>query len=109
MISCKSEPKEVKKDTKSNSSINYSKGFDIQYFKNHKVLEIKSPYPDSVESLEYILINDEADLSQFTNDEKIIRIPLKKTVVTSTTHIPMLELLEVEQSSWFSKHTLYLF
>lgn len=108
MISCKSEPKEVKKDTKSNSSINYSKGFDIQYFKNHKVLEIKSPYPDSVESLEYILINDEADLSQFTNDEKIIRIPLKKTVVTSTTHIPMLELLEVEQSLVGFPNTRYI-
>ncbi len=108
LISCKTGVKKEKKETKINSSINYAKGFDIQNFKTYIKLVVKSPYPDSNEHLEYILIDRETSSSQFVNDEKIIRIPLEKTVVTSTTHIPMLELLEVEQTLIGFPNTRYI-
>ena len=108
VFACKTESEKAKPNIESNSLIKYAKGFDIQYLNDHIKLEIKSPYPDSDEHLEYILIHNKTDLSQFTNDEKIISIPLEKTVVTSTTHIPMLELLEVEQSLIGFPNTRYI-
>lgn len=108
VFACKTESEKAKPIIESNSLIKYAKGFDIQYLNDHIKLEIKSPYPDSYEHLEYILIHNKTDLLQFTNDEKIISIPLEKTVVTSTTHIPMLELLEVEQSLIGFPNTRYI-
>jgi iron complex transport system substrate-binding protein len=108
VFACKTESEKVKLNIESNSLIKYAKGFDIQHLNDYIKLEVKSPYPDSYKHLEYILIHNKTDLSQFTNDEKIISIPLEKTVVTSTTHIPMLELLEVEQSLIGFPNTHYI-
>jgi len=94
---CKTEKKElVIKEI--NTSIKHAKGFDIQSFKNHKKLIIKSPYPDTKEQFEYILISKGAKIPKAENGLKSIRTPIEKLVVTSTTHIPMLELLEEENS-----------
>jgi len=94
---CKTEKKElIIKEI--NPSIKYAKGFDIQSFKTHKKLIIKSPYPDAKEQFEYILIPKGAKIPKAVNRLKIIRTPIEKLVVTSTTHIPMLELLNEENS-----------
>ena len=80
------------------SSIKHAKGFDIQYFDNYKKIIIKSPYPDAKEQFEYILIANE-NSSKFKSEAvPVIHTPVEKIVVTSTTHIPMLELLDEENS-----------
>ncbi len=70
--------------------IKYAKGFDIQYFKKYKKLTIKSPYPDSKQDLVYILTRKD---NGATDEPEHIQIPLSKIVATSTTHVPMLEIL----------------
>jgi len=90
LFSCKNEPK-INADTTINSKIKYAKGFDIQHFKDYTKLTIKAPYPNSKETFEFILTH-----SRTTTDLKTIQTPIKTIVVTSTTHIPMLELLNVE-------------
>jgi len=65
---------------------------------NFKVLEIKSPWPDSQDVFKYVLISAEnAMKTTFMRDayDGIIITPIKNIVVTSTTHIPALELLGV--------------
>ena len=47
------------------SSIKYAIGFDIQYFKNHKKLILKTPYLKAKESFEFILSNEK------TNNESL--------------------------------------
>lgn len=93
LFSCKNDrhnlPSEVKNS--SENRIKYAKGFDIQYFKDHTKLTIKAPYQNSKETFEFILTH-----SKTNNTLNTIQTPINSIVVTSTTHIPMLELLNVE-------------
>jgi iron complex transport system substrate-binding protein len=75
--------------------VKYAKGFDIQNYNGYKKLIIKSPYPDAEQYQEFILISDKK--MDFDGDDKI-NVPIKKIVVTSTTHIPMIEILDETES-----------
>ncbi|WP_299887449.1 ABC transporter substrate-binding protein [uncultured Lacinutrix sp.] len=88
--------------TKANTtSIDYAEGFTIINNSNHDILEIKSPWPNSEQTFRYVLISaEEAAKTTFMSDQYdgIILTPIKTIVVTSTTHIPALELLGVEET-----------
>jgi len=103
VFSCKNEAaKEVLKTVEGNQlEIKYAKGFSVTKYKTYKVLDIKNPWPKSEKNYRYVLISKEnASKTTFLKDEYdgIIIKPIKKIVVTSTTHIPALELLNVEQT-----------
>ena len=76
---------------------------DIQYFKNNKKLLIKAPYPNSKEVFEFTLSN-----SITKKHHNYIQTPVQTVVVTSTTHIPMLELLQVEDKLKGFPNTNYI-
>jgi iron complex transport system substrate-binding protein len=80
------------------SRINYASGFDIQVFENYKKLIIKSPYPNATESITYILVQKGSKLPDLQDNETLIKVPIEKIVVTSTTHIPILEILNEENA-----------
>jgi iron complex transport system substrate-binding protein len=87
---------------KNSSKISYAKGFDIVSTKNEKKLIIKNPYSNTSNNFEYIIkkgINDQLN---------VINTPIKKIVVTSTTHIPMLELLGEEKALVGFQNTDYV-
>jgi len=109
LIGCKENTtsKEQYKLHKQSIEIKYAKGFDIQYFKNYKKLIIKSPYQNSKEQFEYILYNKSTEAIVDFKKEPI-HVPIQKVVVTSTTHIPMLELLGVENTLIGFPHTKYV-
>ncbi|HKJ07071.1 MAG TPA: ABC transporter substrate-binding protein, partial [Flavobacteriaceae bacterium] len=72
------------------TALKYAEGFEIHHYKNHKTLIIKKPYQGATEKFTYTLVKNKVD-------KNAIEIPLKNIVATSTTHIPMLELLGVEE------------
>ena len=90
-ISCKNikEKESINLKVSTKSSIKYAKGFNIEYFETYKKLIVNAPYQNSNETFEFILIDK-------NSTKKGIKTPINSIVVTSTTHIPMLELLEVE-------------
>ncbi|NLP58743.1 ABC transporter substrate-binding protein [Lutibacter sp. B1] len=94
-FSCKNEKEKHLFNTFSSkeSAIKYAKGFDIQYNEDYKKLIIKTPYQNAENTFEYILTNSDSVIDK---SRKIIKTPINSIVVTSTTHIPMLELLHVE-------------
>ncbi len=106
--SCKKE-KENNKNTDQNkpsySLIRYAKGFDIQVFDAYKKLIIKTPYPGAKNQQEFILVT--ANISDNINDNKL-NIPLKRIVATSSTHIPMLELIGAENTLIGFPNTSYI-
>ena len=108
LLSCKKEVHKANLNIELNTSIKYAQGFEIKEFNDHKKLIINSPYKDSKQPLEYILISNNTDVSQFTSEVKTIQIPVKNIVVTSTTHIPMLELLELENALIGFPNTKYV-
>ncbi|MGI9532845.1 ABC transporter substrate-binding protein [Lutimonas sp.] len=92
--SCEKQTKKVQtenENTNTKTFIKYAKGFDIQQFNGYKKLIIKSPYPDAEQYQEFILVSDE--LRDFDGENKIL-VPLQTLVATSTTHIPMIEILD---------------
>lgn len=95
LFSCKKEMKFELNKTKSNSLNKYAQEFDIKIVKDYRKLIIYNPYKKSKQPLTYILATEKTDVSQFTITDKIIQIPVKSIVVTSTTHIPMLESLNL--------------
>ncbi|WP_397363112.1 ABC transporter substrate-binding protein [Olleya sp. R77988] len=83
------------------NSIAYAEGFNIKNYKNYKILKINNPWPNAEKAYKYVLISKEnAAKTSFMKDEYdgIIITPVKKVVVTSTTHIPALELLNEDES-----------
>ena len=97
---CKNErktPVSEKIEAKS-KLLKYAKGFSVEDYGDYKILEIKNPWPKAEKSYKYLLLgNKKSPLPQGEFDATI-EIPIKKIVVTSTTHIPALELLNVEQT-----------
>ncbi|MCF6181582.1 ABC transporter substrate-binding protein [Lutibacter sp.] len=86
----------------SKTNIKYAKGFEIQHFKDFTKLIIKAPYPNSKETFEFKLS------SKKSKDINTIHIPIKSLVVTSTTHIPFLELLNEEDKLVGFPNTKYI-
>lgn len=98
--SCKQTAKKEDVKPKTSNTIKYAKGFDIQKIGSDIKLIIKNPYPNATKTFEYILSSDKKP--------NTIQIPIKKLVVTSTTHIPMVELLNAENSLVGFPHTKYV-
>ncbi len=101
--SCKNETKQdlITTPTTQQQELKYAEGFLVTNVKNYKLLTIKSPWPKSEKVFKYVLISaEEAAKTTFLKDEYdgIIITPVQKIVATSTTHIPALELLEVEET-----------
>ena len=80
------------------STIKYAKGFDIINEKGTKKLLIKSAYQNSKELFSYQILNKDKKGARKAHIDQEILVPINRIVVTSTTHIPMIELLNEEAS-----------
>ncbi|MFH4964153.1 ABC transporter substrate-binding protein [Gaetbulibacter sp. M235] len=104
LSSCKNDQKKQSTDFPSNATViknEYAKGFEVTDFGVYKVLTIKSPWPNSKKTYNYALVQKDmlSKISLNANDfDAVITIPIEKIVVTSTTHLPSLELLHVEKT-----------
>ncbi|TYP94994.1 iron complex transport system substrate-binding protein [Fodinibius salinus] len=73
----------------------YADGFQISYHQNYKLLEILKPFQDQVDTLRYSLVPREiADQIQVKNTEEIA-IPVRSLIATSTTHLGLTEMLNI--------------
>jgi len=102
-FSCKKEKKlpvvsfPVSENIKTN--ILYAKGFSIEKSGDITLIKVTTPWPGNDQVFTYALISKEKLASMtLARDayDAIIATPVEKIVVTSTTHIPSLEALEVE-------------
>ena len=88
------------------STIKYAKGFDIVIENGLKKLIIKTGYQNATTIFEYLILNTTTKKATLNN--QTIQVPIKEIVVTSTTHIPMVELLNEESSIVGFPHTTYI-
>ncbi|CAL2074526.1 ABC transporter substrate-binding protein [Tenacibaculum sp. 190524A02b] len=103
LLQCKKAPKKViKTNNVTKTVLKYAKGFDIITENNQKKLVLKRMFPNSNKQLS-LIIGSTTNLSK-----QIIKTPINKLVVTSTTHIPMLELLGCENRLVGFPHTKYI-
>ena len=104
--------KEAKKEQQSlikpTLKIKYAKGFDIQYFTDYKKLHIISPFLNSKDTVSYTIFTKRKDAVLFDSMLNKLLVPIEKMVATSTTHIPMIELLNGQQHIIGFPHTKYV-
>ena len=94
-VSCKKEINTALLKPKS-TKIKYAKGFDIIEKNGVKKLIIKSAFQNSKEIFSFIIEKKNNDKTLNDPFNQKILVPINKIVVTSTTHIPMVELLNEE-------------
>lgn len=82
----------------SKNEIRYAKGLEIYKYNGFSILKITNPWPESKENFTYILQEKNGIIPDSLKQFPTIKIPLQSIVVTSTTHIPALELLGVENT-----------
>ena len=104
-ISCKKEPRIVIKSIEPESIIKHAKGFDIVDDNGIKKLIIKTAFQNSTEVSEYEILKKN---STSTSKNKIIKVPIQRIALTSTTHIPMVELLNKETTIVGFANTKYV-
>ena len=103
-FSCKNEVKETSElpgTTCKTLELKYAEGFSVLDNGNYKTITITNPWPNAEKEYKYIVISKEnAAKTTFLKDayDGIILTPIEKVIVTSTTHIPALELLDVEET-----------
>ena len=99
-VSCKNESgSSISNASEKKLELKYAKGFEVIYIENYKILKIKKPWPEAKKSYEYG-ISDSNTIIDWKSDafDGVINASIQNIVVTSTTHIPALELLGVEQT-----------
>jgi len=73
--------------------IQYAQGFEIEVFVGYKTITLKNPWPGTEKTFKYALVDKGAVLPNEKSFDAVVELPLKRIVVTSTTHIPSLEML----------------
>ena len=79
------------------NTIRHAKGLSIEKFDGYSVVTVRNPWPDAKENFSYILKKDGASVPDSLK-HPVVNVPIKSIVVTSTTHIPSLEMLGVENT-----------
>lgn len=93
LIQCKTETK-AEKAISSKNTVRYAKGFSIENYEGYSVVTVTNPWPKATQSYTYILKEKNGIVPDSLKQNLIIPIPIKTIVVTSTTHIPSLEMLD---------------
>lgn len=95
-FSCQQKQKKNIENQSPENYIRYATGLSIQKYTNFSIVTVSNPWPTSDKNYTYILHQKAAKIPDSLQKYTAIQVPIKSIVVTSTTHIPALELLEVE-------------
>lgn len=91
VISCGKKPEFITEKTP--ITLSYAKGFEIFRGKDFWEIHVTQGYTGAEKTFRYLILeeNSEAEKAGF---DAVVQLPISKIVVTSTTHIPHLDLLE---------------
>lgn len=92
-VSCK-QKEEVQKTLAVQNSIEHADGFELYEYEDFSILKVTRPWPGATEELVYVLKRGGHVLPDSLAKYPSISIPIKSVLVTSTTHLPALEILE---------------
>ncbi|WP_194768824.1 ABC transporter substrate-binding protein [Tamlana sp. I1] len=99
LTSCKEEKKSNNVITDkeiTSENIKYAKGFSISYHENYTEIIVTSPWARSQEAFRYIIVDNVEAIPEFYESAVVIQRPVSKVVAMSTTNIPTLEYLKVD-------------
>jgi iron complex transport system substrate-binding protein len=80
---------------KSDITIKYATGFIVKRQGSSTWVEVPSPFPGATSGFKYLLVPVGEPVPEHPENVKVIRTPISSIVCTSTTHIPLLDYLNV--------------
>ncbi|WP_203292841.1 ABC transporter substrate-binding protein [Luteirhabdus pelagi] len=94
-IGCKEKPSKDQSEATVTESftVTYAEGFSVTQKKGYKVLTIHSPWPGADVEYRYALVEKGDSIDDEEDFDAVLETPVTDVVVTSTTHIPSLEML----------------
>lgn len=104
----KNENTETVKAENVKNSIEYASGLSIVKYDDYSVVTVSNPWPNANKDFKYVLKEKDAKVPDSLQTYTTIQVPLTSVVVTSTTNIPFLEMLEVENKLVGFPHTDYI-
>ncbi len=90
--SCKQETKPVITESAKNT-VKYAQGLCIVNYTDYTLVTVTKPWPEAHENYRYVLHKKGAKIPDSLANLTRITVPVQRIVVTSTTHIPSLEML----------------
>jgi iron complex transport system substrate-binding protein len=97
LTQCK-KTENIAKATVNENEIVHAEGFSLVEYDDFSILKVKNTYPESEETFTYVLHKENARIPDSLLKFISVQIPIQKIIVTSTTHIPSLEMLGVENT-----------
>ncbi|MFD0962897.1 ABC transporter substrate-binding protein [Pseudofulvibacter geojedonensis] len=96
-ISCKKEVStpEITSNKTHKIELEYATSFEVEKSEDFTKINLKTPWPEADKSFTYLLVDKEKQVPKNIDYDVLVRTPVDKIVVTSTTHIPSLESLDV--------------
>ncbi|OXA95590.1 ABC transporter substrate-binding protein [Flavobacterium hercynium] len=109
LIGCKkNESAEVTASIIPQNSIEFASNLSIVKHEGYAVVTVSDPWPNANTKLTYVLKEKEAKVPDSLQKYTAVNVPLESVVVTSTTNIPFLEMLGVEDKLVGFPHTDYI-
>jgi len=109
LIGCKKNETAVITESKAAQNyIEYASGLSILKHEGYSVVTVSNPWPNANKNFTYVLKEKDAKVPDSLQQYKVINVPLESIVVTSTTNIPFLEMLDVETKLTGFPHTDYI-
>lgn len=100
IYSCKNNSENKSSDNQLGKKMNIenAKGFSITKFNGYSLVKVSTPWPEAKEPFVYLLKKEDTKIPEDIEYDQMVEVPVKKIVVTSTTHIPALEALNAEKT-----------
>lgn len=80
------------------TAVQFAEGFDIKNEGDYQLLKINEPWLGSTQTYNYLLLQVDQEVPKDVEYDHIVRVPVEQLVVTSTTHIAGLEILNQEKT-----------
>jgi iron complex transport system substrate-binding protein len=101
-ISCAGKTKKSPLESSEGKTLDlkYATGFEVIDYDTYKIISVNKPWPGADKTYKYVLFSEDETANRFSLGavDAVINGSIEKVVVTSTTHIPHLELLGEEQT-----------
>jgi iron complex transport system substrate-binding protein len=75
--------------------VTHARSFSVEYHRHYKVVSVKNPWRDADTTFQYVLVQCGTPIPPGFNGAQIVRIPVNSVVSLSTTHLPLLDKLNL--------------
>jgi iron complex transport system substrate-binding protein len=75
--------------------VSEAKGFTVEYHPNYKVVSVKNPWRNADTTFQYVLVQCNTPIPTGFDKSQIVKVPINSLVVMSTTHLPLLDKLNL--------------